>query len=85
MNDGSLENGGLILCTDSFKLKDVCLLIAILHYNFDLDCTLRKIKNNSKGTAQYRIYIKRNSMDKLRNLVIPYMHTSFLYKLFPLN
>ena len=76
MSDGSYEKGGLILCTDSFSLKDVCLLIGILHYKFSLSCTLRKTKNN-----QYRIYIRRSSMDILRNIVMPHMHPSFLYKI----
>ena len=77
MSDGSYEKGGLVLCTDSYTISDVCLLIGILHYKFGLNCTLRYIKNN-----QYmRIYIKKDSMHKLRDLVTPYMHPHFMYKL----
>ena len=79
MSDGSLEKEGLILCTDSFTLNDVCLLIGILHYKFGLDCTLRYTRNN-----QHRIYIKKNLCTlriKLRDLVTPFTHPHFLYKL----
>lgn len=77
MSDGSYEKGGLVLCTDSFTLNDVCLLIGILHYKFGLDCTLRSTKNN----MYYRIYIKQKSMQKVRELVTPFTHPHFLYKL----
>lgn len=76
MSDGSFEKGGLILCTDNFTMKEVCLLISILHYNFGIDCTLRLVKNK-----YYRIYIRKNSMDTVRKLVMPHMHPHFLYKI----
>lgn len=76
MSEGSYEKGGLILCTYSYTLNDVCLLIGVLHYKFGFNWTLRDIKNN-----QYRIYIKKDSMQKLRELVRPYTHTHFFYKL----
>ena len=31
--------------------------------------------------GKYNIYIKKESLSKLRNLVLPYFHTSMLYKL----
>ena len=67
---------GLILCTDSFTLEDVCLLIGVLHYNFGFNCTLRKTKVN-----QYRIYIKTDSVHKLRDMVKHSIHPHFLYKI----
>lgn len=76
MSDGAYEKGGLILCTDSYTLKDVCLLLGILHYKFGFNCTLRSTNNN-----QYRIYIRKESMQKLRDLVKPFIHPHFLYKL----
>lgn len=76
MSDGSYKKGAMILCTDSFNLRDVCLLIGILHYKFALNCTIRKKKNN-----QYRIYIRRDSMENLRSMVMTYMHPHFLYKI----
>ena len=76
MSDGSLEKEGLILCTDSFTLNDVCLLIGILHYKFGLDCTLRYTRNN-----QHRIYIKKKSMhpaDKIKRPCYTFHTPSFL-------
>jgi hypothetical protein len=78
MCDGSNEKGGLVLCTDSFTLEDVCTLISLLYYNFGFKCTLRE-KNLAKG--QYRIYIRTESMSKLRKNVLPYMHPFFYPKL----
>jgi hypothetical protein len=42
---------------------------------YGLDCTIR---NPDKAP---RIYIKGKSMDKLREIVGPHMHSSMLYKL----
>jgi hypothetical protein len=44
-------------------------------YKLNLDCTLQY-----NGTKP-RIYIRRNSMDKLRELVKPYKIPSMMYKL----
>lgn len=74
--DGSNVKSGLLLCTDSYSIKDTIFLMNILIIKFDLDCTLRE---NNPG--QYRIYIKKNSMDKVRSLVLPYMVKSMLYKI----
>ncbi|CCA78101.1 probable intron-encoded LAGLIDADG endonuclease, partial (mitochondrion) [Serendipita indica DSM 11827] len=73
--DGAYSHGGLILCTDNFTDKEVVLLISVLMYKFDLDCTLQY-----NGTKP-RIYIRRNSMTKLRDLVEPYIIPSMKYKL----
>lgn len=75
MDDGSIKGSGFILCTDSFTLSEVQLLIKILKENFDLNCNCHKNKDD------YRIYIKADSMDKFRALVSPYFHESMMYKL----
>jgi hypothetical protein len=76
--DGAKEHVGLILCTESFNLKDVVRLINVLIIRYELDCTLRIINKDKK---QYRIYIKKTSLPKLIKIVKPYIHTSMLYKL----
>ena len=70
------KSGGLILCTDSFTLNEVILLINILIIKFELDCTIHLNKPGS-----YRIYIKKSSMNKLQELVSPHFVQSMLYKI----
>src|SRR3954453_7722635 len=73
IGDGTWNNSGLILCTDSFSIIDNVKLINILMVRYQLDCTLRSSDN--------RIYIKAASMPRLRAIVLPFMHDSMLYKL----
>lgn len=76
MGDGSRRDCGLEICTDCFNITDVAKLINTLKIRYNLDCTLRK-----KREDQYRIYIRSISMPLLRTIVNPYMHSSMLYKL----
>ena len=73
MGDGSAI--GLVLCTDSFTLEQVTLLLNVLVIKYEFECTLWNSNSN------WRIYIKRNSIPKLKSIVINYMHPSMLYKL----
>lgn len=75
MDDGAKLGSGFTLCTDSYSLTDVELLIKALNDNFNLKCTIHKSKNN------YRIYILSKSVDKFKDLVSPYFHDSMKYKL----
>ena len=72
--------GGLILCTDSYTLGEVKLLKNVLIKKFGFNCKLVWKRKSSKGVDQYRVRIKSNSMDKLIELVSPYMVPSMLYK-----
>lgn len=76
MDDGTKQSSGFTLCTDSFSLSEVKLLISTLKEKFDLNCNLVNYNNKS-----YRIYIKAESMGKFRDLVQPYIHSSMEYKL----
>jgi hypothetical protein len=73
IGDGKWDRSGLILCTDSFSIMDNVKLINILMVRYQLDCTLVRSCN--------RIYIKASSMPRLRAIVLPFMHSSMLYKL----
>ena len=75
MSDGVSTQYGLTICTDGYTLKDVVLLINILNIRYDLDCTI----HYSRGLP--RIYIKANSMDKLRKIVNPHIISFSAYKL----
>ncbi len=76
MGDGSFTGKGLLLCTDSFSIKEVVILINIIIIKYNINCSIQY------STKKYpRIYIGKNSMFKLRKLVLPHMHESMLYKL----
>jgi len=75
--DGSAKPGGLELCTDSYTIPEVVLLINVLIIKYRFDCTLRF------HSGKYpRIYIPTKSMAILRSIVLPYMDPSMLYKLY---
>lgn len=76
MGDGAKTGSGLILCTDSFTLKDVLRLMFVLQNRYNLNCSILTNNKNS-----YRIYIKKDSMPLLIEIVSPHMHFSMLYKL----
>ena len=76
MGDGTYKSEGLLLCTDSYSIKDVVRLMNVLIIRYRLICT---IHNPNKD--QYRIYISRKSMQNLLAIVKPYMVQNMLYKL----
>lgn len=76
MDDGTFHKQGyLVLCTDSFTIPEVDLLMSVLIVKWDLKC--RKERKNQN----YRIVIVKSSMDKVRSLVSEHFHPSMLYKL----
>jgi len=77
MGDGSVRTHGLVLCTESFSVQEVVLLANILLVRYGLNCTLHARSNF------YRINIRASSIQTLRTIVLPYRHTSILYKLKP--
>jgi hypothetical protein len=76
MGDGGKTSSGLLLCTDSFTLKDVLRLMFVLQNRYNLNCSI--ITNNKNS---YRIYIKKDSMPLIIKIVLPHMHSSMFYKL----
>lgn len=75
--DGAYHpDGGLYLCTDNYSIQDVVRLTSVLIHRYGLDCSLSKHRSE-----QYRIYVKKNSMGKLQNLVQVHMVDSMLYKI----
>jgi hypothetical protein len=72
--DGSKCTPGFLLSTQSFSEAEVQLLCSVLLSKFDLNSSVRQHKG-------YVIYIKANSMERFRALVLPYFHESMVYKL----
>jgi ubiquinol-cytochrome c reductase cytochrome b subunit len=79
MDDGCKSGSGLKLATNSFTYSENLLLIKVLYDNF-------KIKANVQSAGgvlnQYHIYIFKESMPLLRDIVLPYVHSSMKYKLY---
>ena len=74
MDDGSFSRGNLYLNTQKFSFKDQRRL---LHF-------LRKIgikARMNKDKKYYRIRIKKESIERFKNLVKPYIIPSMAYKL----
>lgn len=75
MDDGYKFIEGLYLCTESFNLEENQLLIYILKNKFNLNCGIHKVTNGN------RIYIWKDSKEKLISLVKNFMIPHFYYKL----
>lgn len=74
--DGAKRNkGGIVLCTDSFSVKEVILLMNILLIKLNIKSTIHV--DNGKP----RIYINKVELDKVKHLIKPYFVNSFLYKI----
>lgn len=65
----------VVLCTDSFTLKEVNLLIKVLNDKFDLKCFLY---NNGTG---FRIIIPPYSISALQTLLAPVMPAMMRHKI----
>lgn len=74
MDDGAYAQSGFYLHTKGFTFSEVYMLAGMLHYLFNLNCS---VQTHEKKPV---IYIKADSMAKFKNLVIPHFHTSMLYK-----
>lgn len=75
--DGHGRTQTVLLCTESFTKTECELLIRVLA-NIGITSTL-KVRNPQAKT--YRIRISKRSMPLLRDMVMPYMHPIFIYKL----
>ena len=78
IDDGSKKTGGgLYLHTESYTWQEVYKLAGLLHYLFNLECTVHKSSKEGKPI----LLIKKKSMHTLRHLVCPYMLPNFMYKI----
>lgn len=81
MEDGYFDKSRktVIICTESFT-KAECQRLQDLLQKLSIESMLQ-VRNVAKNT--YRIRINRPSMEQVRELVTPYMHSIFMYKLGP--
>ena len=75
-DDGSFTGNGIKLHTNAFTIEELKVLIE--NMNFSLKATIN-VSNREK--AQYTLYISKNQMQLVRNLVIDHMHEDMMYKL----
>ena len=77
MDDGGKVGNGLKFCTNSYTYTDCLILVNALNTNFGLKSTVQKAGYKD----QYIIYIWKESMDNLRNIVYPYIIPEMRYKI----
>ena len=77
MDDGGWAKPGVRISTNSFKLEEVQYLADLLKKLFDLNCIVQNINT----PHQYSIYVKDESVFKLRKLILPFVIPSMRYKL----
>ena len=79
-DDGTWTGDGVRIATNAFTLVEIQFLINILKNKFNLNCTIQKIALLN----QYSIYIKKESISVLRQLILNYnseiIQHNFLYK-----
>ena len=85
MDDGGWVAGSksVRIATNNFTLQEMELLVMTFKSKFNLDCTVQKLSKSKVNPSKdkYSLYIKVVSLPRLRELVVPYMHPSMLYKL----
>jgi len=75
MDDAGYRASGMILHTNSFTKADVMLLISVLDSNFGIKATIRA------AGKKWVIYVPAAYMPTVRSVVLPYIHSSMLYKI----
>jgi ubiquinol-cytochrome c reductase cytochrome b subunit len=76
MDDGAAVSSGLKFCTNSFTHSECKFLANLLHSKFGLNVSVI----SAGFTDQYNLYVSKDSMSLLAELVGPYMHPSMVYK-----
>jgi ubiquinol-cytochrome c reductase cytochrome b subunit len=77
MDDGSKSGKGLKFSTNSFSYNDCLVLIKALNDNFNLKATIQSAGDKN----QFIIYVWKESMFDLRNIVSPYIIPEMKYKI----
>jgi ubiquinol-cytochrome c reductase cytochrome b subunit len=77
MDDGAKLGKSLKFSTNSFTYDECNRLVAVLYKNFNLKASVQSagVKN------QYIIYILRESMNDLSNIISPYIIPEMKYKI----
>ena len=76
MDDGSRVGKGLKLCTNCFTYKECLLQSNLLRNNYKLKVSIQK----TGAPNQYQLYIYKQSIPLLWDIVQPFIHPSMKYK-----
>ncbi len=77
MDDGCKVGNSLKLSTNSFTYNECVILIKALNVNFNIKATIHA----TGAKDQYVIYVLKQSMIELREIVSPYTIPSMKYKI----
>lgn len=77
MDDGTKISKGLKLNTNTFTYSECVLLVKVLYENFNLKSSVQ----SAGAKDQYVIYIWKESLPLLRNIVSPYIVPEMKYKI----
>ena len=77
MDDGSKSGSSLKLATNSFTFSECLQLVKVLYGKYNIKASIQSAGVDN----QYVIYIFKESMPILRDLVLPYVHPSMKYKI----
>ena len=78
MDDGSKVNKGLKFSTNSYTYTDCLLLVNALNNKFKIKSSIQSGGTNN----QYVIYVWKESMNNLRQIVYPYIIPEMRYKIY---
>ena len=82
MGDGYWNKNTLCLCTDGFTYSEVLLLIKALDTVFNLEAGSSKRTKDNKGICwRIRLSSKKENIDRLKSIVLPFMIPTMKYKL----
>nr|YP_010721229.1 LAGLIDADG homing endonuclease [Cyathus striatus]WDS46380.1 LAGLIDADG homing endonuclease [Cyathus striatus] len=77
MDDGGKVGSGFKFSTNSFSYSECLFLVKVLYENFNLKASVQSAGKEN----QYIIYVWKESLPLLREIVLPYVHSSMKYKL----
>ena len=75
MDEGTFVKNGIIIATYNFTLEEHTIIVSILKKKYDINSIIQKMDN------KYVIYIKSDSLEKVRKLVDQYIIPSMKYKI----
>lgn len=78
IDDGCKLSKGLKFATNSFKYEDIQYLVYLLYNKYNIKAT---IQNSNIEHNQYIIYVWKESIPILANIISPYIIPSIKYKL----
>lgn len=77
MDEGCRTKRGIRIAIKSFQLKEVERLKETIEMRYKIKTTINKLS----GKDLYYLYIKKESMKNVRELIMRYMHESMLDKI----